>query len=138
MIRFVPAMVVVALAWAPPAGAQSLTCRPADNRLSTLVDNVKQILTSADSNMVALRNSLGLSAVSASQVSQVTSGPACSKLMGAMNQLAGTPSANRSGYVVKVGNKGYFVVDPGATAGEHTPAYVFDNKYKFLRALLGP
>ena len=113
------------------------SCRPADRHSANYVAYVEEFVASTDSATVALRQSLGLGSVTDGQISLLTSGTACRKLMDALNELAGTPGAARTGYVVRVGMNHYFVRDLKATAGEYNPTFVFDSKYKLLKALLG-
>lgn len=131
------ALTIALVVLTPGLEAQTLSCRPSDAYAINLIDNVKQILTATDARTVALRQSMELNGVTPGQVSLVTSGTACTKLNGEMNRLSNTPTANRSSYVVKAGNKHFFLSDPnGDGAGYRNPTYVFDSKYKLIKALL--
>lgn len=118
-------------------GAQASPCLPADSGAAQLVQYVHYLITSTDPAVVTLRGSLGLSNVSVSQVSVVTSETECARAQQAVDRLASTPGSGRRMYVVKAGNERFFVRDPNATAGEHTPALAFDNKWVFIKSLLG-
>lgn len=119
------------------AAAQSSPCLPADSGATVLVTFVNYLLTSSDSGVSTLRQTLGLSNVSPSQVTVVTSGTACTKARDAVDNLASTPNSNRRLYVVKAGNERFFVRDPNATAGEYNPVLLFDSRWVLIRSLLG-
>jgi hypothetical protein len=119
------------------AAGQTSPCLPNDSGATTLVQYVNRLITSTDSAVVALRGTLGLNNLNVSQVSVITSGTSCSQARQAVDNLANTPNSSRRMYVVKAGSKRFFVRDPNATAGEWTPALVFDNKWLFIKSLLG-
>jgi hypothetical protein len=119
------------------ATGQVSPCLPNDSGATTLVRYVTRIVSSTDSAVAALRASLGLNNVNASQVTVITSGTTCTQARQAVDSLANTPNSSRRMYVVKAGSKRFFVRDPYATAGEWTPALLFDNKWAFIKSLLG-
>lgn len=125
------------LAYTKVAAGQTSPCLPSDSGATTLVQYVTYLITSTDTAVVALRGSLGLNNVSVSQVSVITSGTTCTQARQAIDSLANTPNSSRRMYVVKAGSNRFFVRDPNATAGEWTPALVFDNTWVFIKALLG-
>ena len=118
------------------AAGQTSPCLPNDSGATTLVQYVTRLITSPDSAVVALRGSLGLNNVNVSQVSVITTGTTCTQARRAIDSVANTPNSSRRLYVVKAGSKRFFVRDPNATAGEWTPAFVFDNKWLFIKSLL--
>jgi hypothetical protein len=134
--RLLFAPVLLALSVRSAVG-QTSPCLPSDSGATQLVHYVTYLITSNDPDVVTLRGSLGLNNVSVNQVSVVTTGPDCTKARQAVDSLASTPNSTRRMYVVKVGSKRFFVRDPNATAGEYTPAIVFDNKWAFIKSLLG-
>lgn len=120
----------------PMLGAPLTGCRVADSTSVRVIDYVQKLLGSTEPADVALRRALGLTNVSATQVSLVTTAKECTKAGGALKQAAGVSSSGRSVYLVRAGTKRLFVYDPDSDAGEYRPLYVLDAKFVLLRALL--
>ncbi|MGH7711224.1 MAG: hypothetical protein ACREOG_08065 [Gemmatimonadaceae bacterium] len=138
LVRLVIApLLVAAIPYVGPAQPAS-PCLPADADATNLIEYVKSIITSTDPGMPALRQSLGLGlgSVTVSQVSLVTSGTDCTKARAAMDALANTPNSSRRFYLVKAGNKRFFVRGPITPTLEHNPSHVFDNKWAFIQSML--
>lgn len=136
MCRTISVIAGLLFATTGAAAGQTSPCLPNDAGATTLVQYVTRLIASTDSVVVALRASLGLNNISVSEVSVITSGATCTQARHAIDSLANTPNSSRRIYVVKAGSTRFFVRDPNATAGEWTPAFVFDNKWSFIRALL--
>ncbi|MGH7713550.1 MAG: hypothetical protein ACREOG_19840 [Gemmatimonadaceae bacterium] len=118
------------------ASAQGTSpCLPSDPLAVNMVESVKSLITSTDPGDIQLRQDAGLTNVSVSQVSLITSGTDCIKARAAVDALAGTPNSSRRVYLVKARAKRFFVRDPNAMAGEWNPALVFDNKCVFILSI---
>jgi len=121
-----------------PATAQT-ACRPADQRSARLVQWVKNIATGTSAQAFEQRAQTKIPAVSASQVTYVTSKTVCNKALTAYNaetvmqQTATGATVQPSGqlYVVQAGNV-YVVWDPVKSAGSYAVYVVLDSRYRVL------
>lgn len=126
---------ILAVGYSASAQAVKGTCRPADDMSARLVNYLKSVVTPTTAADSALQASLGLTGVTAAQVTYVTDAGTCTKAAAAMNKLAQVPEPQYALYVVQVGTS-YGVVDPTWDAGEWTPTVVFTSAWKLRKTLL--
>lgn len=131
--RTVLALGVCAVLLAPPAEAQ---CRGQDSTSTNLIYDVAGYTTATDSLTRAVRDSLRLPSVPASQVVLVADSSVCRKAASAyQSQLAGQGLGGFTGsvYVVQAGTT-YTVLDPGYhyTRGDGGVLLTFDSHWKLL------
>lgn len=86
-------------------------CRAMTDRVQGKIDYVKELVSSTDTNRVAMRQSLGVAQASASKVTLVTKTSTCQSAVTGLNTILGTPGIARQVYVIATGN-GYAVDDP--------------------------
>lgn len=127
---------ITILALSSPASAQSVTgtCLPNDSTAARLVDFFKAILSPTTISDTVVRRKLGLTTVSANQVSVITAEPACTSAAVAVDANIDTKRTNYPLYVIALGSK-YgvsFARDPGHGPGF---AYVFDANWNLVRII---
>jgi hypothetical protein len=130
---------LVTFALVPQARAQSSGCRPADAQIvPSRLTYFKDLLTSTVAARKAVRDSLGLAAVSASKVSLVTKASTCVGAVNALNTHRQEPGVTRQVWVYALGTN-YAVEDSGiaAASGEYRPIYLFDRNFVYKRTLAG-
>jgi hypothetical protein len=111
-------------------------CRPPDVESTRLLSYVRKLVTTVDPERVALRTSLGLTAMDSLQVTLVTAKQVCAKAVQGMNQALKTGNLPRLVHVVTVGTD-FAVRDPDAPAGEYLPTMFLDKKFKYKSSVLG-
>ncbi len=99
---------------------------------------LKALATATDSESVAMRTTLGIPAVAASQVTAVTTNSTCTSAGQAVSRvLAVTPPNGRSVAVIKVGSV-YAVRDPTVLNGNWSVTFVFNSTFQVLKSRYGP
>lgn len=118
--------------------AQSTSgCRPAESvEVPRRLEYFRTLVSSSDSDRVAVRTSLGIPSASASKVNLVTSRTTCLNLITALNSKRGEPNTVRQVWAFTLGGGDYAVEDPAIVpGGEFMPVYIFDRKLKFKNIL---
>ena len=105
-------------------------CLPADSTSATVISALTSLVTSTEPSEVSMRNSLGFSEVSSSQLSLVVTGTECTNAREAVDLLFNTPNSNRRMHVVKAGSKRFVVKDQNGEA-----LFVFDNKWAHVQTV---
>jgi hypothetical protein len=113
------------------------TCRTSDAGAARVLSYVTELVTSADSERVKVRNGLRLPATDASKVGLVSDNRVCDKIAQSLNAATGTSGLTRQLYVVKVGSY-YAAQDPDHPSGEWAPTVSLDKLYHVLGVVLGP
>ena len=122
------------LVFAAPGSGQA--CKPADNLSAVVSAEIRKLVTTNN----AVRDSLRLPLVSASQVVIVTDTLVCDRVRVALDSMitAETPDPINLGprpiYAIKVGTF-FAAINPGSTMGHYIPVFFFDNVYSYLSAL---
>jgi hypothetical protein len=98
---------------------------------------VRELVSTADTQRVRLRNHLGLSKMDSTKVVLVGTAAICNSVAVGINAALQTPGLVRQLYVVQAGRV-FAAQDPGHPAGEHWPTVVVDSKYKFVSAVMAP
>jgi hypothetical protein len=133
-------LVLSLAACAPPARVAARIpvagCRSADDNSAYLLSFVKRLLARPTASDSALRISLGLNGIPASQVTLVTTTTLCVRAAAALDNLSSAPHPARRVYLIKAGTTHYFAEDPTATAGEYIPLWVMDRRFAVLKAIL--
>jgi len=112
-------------------------CLAADAHSQYLIGRAQQVGTSTDQGQTTLRTATNLPLLaSASQVSQITSGPTCAAASSAFdsvrNIVYATPkNPYRKVYVLQYGSL-YLVGDPNVRGGEWSPMMVFSSTFSRL------
>jgi len=130
--------VLVIVCIAGRANSQTLKCKAADQTSSDVIAELKYWMSATNAEFVYRRDSVFMiPVVSASQISVVTAETTCQKLVMAYALLpkSYTPP---SLYVVKLGNKGYAVLDPTDLTGDQRTVMIFDTKFKRVGGYTGP
>jgi hypothetical protein len=120
------------------AKAQTYACLPATDSL-TIVDRdyIVELVTSSDTATVADRNRFHLPSTTASKVTVVSSGAACTSAGAAYHTAVtapGTLAFSRTLTVIKVGTTRYVVRDVNQRVGEFNTTVVFDKNWVKLVA----
>jgi hypothetical protein len=112
------------------AGAQStLRCRAADDASARLILELKNWMTTANPGRRADRDTLyRIPVVSTGQIALVTDERVCARAAAAYGPPAGS-TVTPSVYTVKLGNKGFAVLDPTQLAGEYSVVLILDTKF---------
>lgn len=126
-------------------GATVSLCLPADSSGLAVVAFAKGFIGDTSASSVAVRDSLGLSNLTANDVSLSSDRTACSKASKELDALsanvamASAPATGRQVYLVAVGRNHFFVQDPNGRTDEGNPMYLFDTHFsQVLYVLLGP
>lgn len=123
------------------ASAQNATstslCRPADQQSAGLIDYIKALETTTDSEQVNARNNIyHLPVVSTTQIALVTDARTCAKASAAYGPPTGSTTSPLV-YVIQLGKSGYAVLDPTQLAGEYRTVMIFDRQWKKLGGWTG-
>jgi hypothetical protein len=113
------------------------SCLPQDDNTTALVDFAKNLITANSAYYAQLRNEYGLAGLTASDITVVTDTRICKKAVDALNLEKQTPNPGLRVYVVRAGNKRYFVWDLGQDAGEMSPKWLFDSSFKVVVVFKG-
>ena len=115
-----------------PVEAQT-TCRAADSYSTSVINKIKNLVTSTHPNVVATGIALQLPVVATSKITLVTDSKVCTKALAAYNAVLGSrgtgPTTSTQVAVVKVGTNRFVVADPSQTGGEWIYQMVMDNRY---------
>jgi hypothetical protein len=125
---------VIALGVTANAQAVKGTCR-SDYNNARLVEFFQAVVAPTTAGDSAIRQNLGLEAVTPAQVAVVTDATTCTKAATAMSKLAAVPKSTYALNVVRVGTS-YAVFDPTRRTGQWEPVSVFDSKWKLLETYL--
>ena len=110
----------------PSIVAGQSACLPAAPRSNVLIGELKEMMTTTDSERVADRDTLfNVPVVNPDDVTLVTDGTICAKVIAAY--VAPRPARV---FVIKLGTKGYAALDPVGLAGEFQSILIFDRKFK--------
>jgi hypothetical protein len=113
-------------------------CRPADGASQSLINHLKQMMTTTDSAEIFARdNYFHVPVVSARQVRLATDAPTCERASAAYGPPTESMTKPRV-YVVKLGSKGFAVLDPEQLAGEYQTVKIFDRKWVSIGGWTGP
>lgn len=125
-----------ALLFAPRLRAQTVTgtCLPTDSISTRIVRLFQSFISGSTPEDSTMRSTLGLNAVTSSEVVVVTADSVCSRAAMAMDAQRDEKSTSYSLYVVALGTS-YAVVDTTGTRRGYTPAWVFDQNWNFISAV---
>ena len=134
-MRALTIILVVAIAGGSRS-IQAQTCRATDAQTTNMIRYMKQLATAtlpADSESVGLRATYQIPAVSAAQVTLVTTEKTCKSALTAFKSaVPGQSPAPTSVYVVAVGPV-FVVWNPAPSANsEWSPSVVFDSRFRVL------
>jgi hypothetical protein len=115
-------------------GQSAPACSPDTTARSALKGWVLNLVTApaSDSDRVASRDSVRLSAVPANKVSIISTTSTCNSARNAMAPLLGVPASTISVVVVKSGSR-YVVQAPTQTRGEFIPTSTLTLQFAVLR-----
>lgn len=123
----------------PVANAVTSLCLPADSISNGLVVFVQNFMNSTSPARIAVRDSLGLSKLTAADVAYSTSSTTCQKVSRAIDAAANVPASGRLVYAITVGSKTVFGADQTGMTGSGRPLYVFNSSFSIQRVMLaGP
>jgi hypothetical protein len=135
-------LVLFVSAWqgALAGGTPSTTslCVPANSVSSTIVAFVKNFMSATDPRTVSVRDSLGLSNLTAADVTYSTNSTTCQKVSRAIDAAANVSVTGRLVYAIQVGTKAVFGADQAGMTPEGRPLYAFDNRFSIMRVMLSP
>jgi hypothetical protein len=133
-----PRNAAATFAIAPQAAAQSVRrCRAADNTSERLIVEVKSRIAATDSEQAADRDTLfKIPVVDVDQISLVTDETTCLRAASAYGSQPGSTAPTRV-YVVKLGSKGYAVLDPDQPAGEYRIVMILSTKFAVIGGWTG-
>ncbi len=117
-------------------GGASSQCLGPDEGSAALINWDKALITSTIPNLAALRDSAGLGGVDTSSVVLVTDPTTCASAASAVDKIMGVRSSGRLVYVVQAGTQRFTVKDPNLASGEHITVWVFDTRFRLVRAIL--
>jgi hypothetical protein len=125
---------IVALGYSADGQGVKGTCLSGDTnaRLVEFFQGVVAPTTAGDSS---IRQTLGLAAVTPTQVTIVTDATTCTKAAVALSKLAAVPKKTYALNVVRVGTL-YAVFDPTRRTGQWEPVSVFDSHWGLLETYL--
>ncbi|HEV8613713.1 MAG TPA: hypothetical protein VGQ73_09375, partial [Gemmatimonadales bacterium] len=89
-----------------------LTAAADTGRVSSRLDHLKQLVSSADSDYVSIRQDLGMSTMSANKVTLVTKQSTCQSAVTALNAVRQEQGTVRQVWVYALGTAGYALDDP--------------------------
>jgi hypothetical protein len=119
------------------AHAQTTKCRPADGVSQMLILHLQDMMTTTDPDVISARdNAFRVPVVSVSQITLVTDARTCDKAATAYGPPPGS-TVTPAVYVVKLGSKGYAVLDPNQRAGQFQMVKIFDTKWVLLGGWTG-
>jgi len=119
--------------------AQQPACRQADQRSELLLRDMIRYATSTDPEVTAVRDSLRILPVPASQVGLVTDQQVCTRASAAYQQYFEGVASGFSGrmYIVRVGTR-YAALDPEYPTSIHDPPWhvvIMDSDFRPLAGL---
>jgi hypothetical protein len=120
-----------------PANATSL-CLPPDTVSVALVAFVQNFMNSTSPTRIAVRDSLGLSKLTAANVAYSTKSTTCQTVSRTLDAAAHMSPTGRLVYVISVGTKTVFGADQTGMTGSGRPIYVFNSTFSIERVMLGP
>jgi hypothetical protein len=100
-------------------------CHAPDQTSSRTIDDLRRLLSSADSEAVHTRREASVVYQPTGTVSQVTDEPVCDQAIRALNERAKTTEKRRQVYVYYLGSQ-YAVEDPEQRASEYRMIRIFD------------
>jgi hypothetical protein len=113
----------------PPARAQApvgeTLCRPPDQTASRTVEELRRLLSSADSAATEVRRGAHVIYQPTGTVMLVADEPVCELAIRALNERARTPGQRRQVYIYHLGSQ-YAVEDPEQRASEYRMLRIFN------------
>jgi hypothetical protein len=136
LLRWTVSALVIALIAPASVVAQSSGCRPADTMtVPKRLAYFRSLLTTTNPARIAVRDSLGLSAASASKINLVTKASTCVSAVNALNAQRQETGKVRQVWVYTLGNN-YAVEDPAdQDPDQYTLIYLFSNTHVYKRTL---
>lgn len=115
---------------ASPLSGQVKKCRATDVTSAGLIAELKDWVTTTDTARVRLRNTVYKlpTGITAGQIVLSINEKVCTKAVTAYTAISGgyTPA---SLYVIKLGSKGFAILDPTDNAGDYRMLFFLDTKY---------
>jgi hypothetical protein len=107
------------------AAAGEALCRPPDEVSGRMIEELRRLLSSADSAATAVRREARIIYQPTGTVAYVADEPVCDLAIRALNKRARTPSQRRQVYVYHLGSQ-YAVEDPEQRASEYRMVRIFN------------
>lgn len=125
LAAIIPLLCLLAL---PAARAQTpiaeALCHPPDQTSAQMIEELRRLLSSADSAATAVRREANIVYQSTGSVRLLTDEPICDFAIRALNARARTPGRHRQVYVYHLGSQ-YAVEDPEQRASEYRMIRIF-------------
>ena len=109
--------------------AVATMCHSPDQTSARMVDQLRRLLSSADSESTEVRRDANIVYQPTGTVSHVTDESVCDQAIRALNARARTPDQGREVYVYYLGSQ-YAVEDPEQHASEYRMIRIFDLEWK--------